>query len=388
MHRTRGKGVEGVHIDGIVESFRKMGHRVSVFSPGDRLANARGMQSCSREPVGPLLFLFDLLSRSAPEAFFEIAEMVHSSVSLRRLRRGYGRNSFDVIFERYAIFGTVGMHLSQLWGIPLLLEVNYTSLSDLVRPRSRLFKGRARSTDHRLFHAAECLFPVSTYLRDHLVSEFCVPEGKIMVLPNAADPNVFHPGILPAGSASGRAMAWKTVGFVGGFYPWHGLALLLDAFVSLSMEIGNLRLVLVGDGPERSNVERRIAAEGLSDRVVFPGRIPHEDLAPWISMFDIGVMPNSNEYGSPMKIFEYMAMGKPVVAADYGPLRDGIDHGVEGFLFPPGNATVLREYLKTLLTDDALCAKMSAAAQARVLDRHTWMGNSQRMLKFLSKGRD
>src|SRR5262249_7638249 len=144
------------------------------------------------------------------------------------------------------------------------------------------------------------------------------------------------------------------------------------------------RLLLVGDGPVRPQVEEIIRARGLHDSVRFTGFLPAAAIPEYISAIDLCVMPDSNAHGSPMKIFEYMAMAKPVLAPGYGPIEEIIDHGVNGWIFPPRDGDALRHAVESLMRDQALRDRLGARAQADVLSRHTWVCRVQQLLAFIS----
>ena len=175
------------------------------------------------------------------------------------------------------------------------------------------------------------------------------------------------------------------IGFVGGFYPWHGLPLLVEAFARLVDRFDDLLLLLIGDGPERTTVERLVAERGLTDRVILTGKVDHEGLPAHLAAFHVGVMPDSNAYGSPMKIFEYMAMARPVVVPDYAPLLDAVTDGVEGRVFRRGDVDSLTEALAGILADDETHRRMGAAARAAVVRVHKCRANARAVLALADR---
>jgi len=382
IHRTRGTGVEAVHINGIVNAFKNLGHEVIVLSPngsifGDvdqpRVGNGAGSSALCRTMVR--------FSRTAPEFLFECAELLYNFPGYSMALTTAKRLRCDFIFERYAFFGVVGALLSAHLSLPWVLEVNYTSQNQLVRQRSRVFSSFAKSLEQRMFLRSSGLVTVSSFLRDHLIKDYGVEATRVVVLPNATDPDIFHPEVHPQSQCGTQLIDGKIIGFVGGFYPWHGLDILLDAFCSLENEFPDLKLLLIGDGPERRRLEERAKLSGVGHRVLFAGTISHGNLPKWIASFHIGVMPDSNEYGSPMKIFEYMSMGKPVVVPDYIPLHDAVDDGVEGLIFPPGSAEALAERIRLLLGDAWTYKRMAEAARRRVVQRHNWEQNARMIVE-------
>jgi glycosyltransferase involved in cell wall biosynthesis len=313
----------------------------------------------------------------APEILFELAEIAYNIPAAWQLWRRRRQFRYDVMYERYAIFACAAAIVSRLTKVPLIIEVNYTSLSPLVRQRSRLLKPIGKRMDRWIFRSAAGLAAVSSYLRDELIHEFGVEPERIAVVPNAADPDKFVP------SSTERAPVPFTIGFVGSFFPWHGVDMLLHAIAKLREADVFVRAILIGDGPQRGFIEALANELEIGDRVEFRGQIGHADLPRHIREFDVGVMPDSNVYGSPMKVFEYMALGKPVIAPDYGPLRDAYRDEVHGLIFPRKDIAALAACFKRLASDPALVTKMGVAAREHVVNERNWMNNTVISLNLL-----
>jgi glycosyltransferase involved in cell wall biosynthesis len=380
LHRTQAKGVEGVHINEIVKAWRLSGHEVQVVSPvGDRMADQDAARRSSGSGIHKTLLA--TISRTLPELLFEFAEIAYNFVAVRQLQKIRAFTP-DLIFERYAIFAVAGALIASRRNIAFVVEVNYTSKSELVRKRSRLLAPIAYRIDKYIFSRATALAAVSSELRRHLIEEYGVQGSKILVLPNAADPIVFDPAIVsPTRELIGGDFMW--IGFVGGFYPWHGVDLLVEAFCRIEKKIPCARLVLIGDGPMKAKIVEQCARLGVTEKVSMTGQIAHQKLPEYVCKFHIGVMPDSNNYGSPMKIFEYMALGKPVVVPDYGPLLDVITDGEEGKVFAARSIEELAHCLEYLLSDNDAYMRMSAKARAAILTKHNWVENSRRILALL-----
>lgn len=375
IHRTQGSGVEAVHINGIVDAFRLAGSKVDVFSPsGMREGN---VESVSNRNKGARPGKFSYLSKYLPEFLFECIEIVYNLIALIKISR-HDLSKYDIIFERYAIFSVVGMVLSKWKKIPLVLEVNYTSKSPLVRQRSRFLKPFAFLVDKKIFEAATLLTPVSSTLVRQLVDDFGVKSEKIIMLPNAVDPAKFS---RTRNYPSGKNEK-KVIGFVGGFYPWHGLTLLIDAFKLIHEKVPEAQIVLVGDGPELENIKQKVHDEQLGEKVVFTGRLSHEHLPEVMNSFYVGVMPDSNDYGSPMKIFEYMALSVPVVAPNYPPILDVMETGREGIIFDRGDVRSLSDALAQILTDPSLAIRLSENARRSIEENLNWDSNVRKIISF------
>lgn len=384
VHRTRGKGVEGVHIWGIVNALKSFGHDVLVVSPAGiqtEITDGGENNSNNRKHI-----LFEFISAHVPELVFEFAELLNNFVSLKLYNKLVLQFPPDLIYERYAIFSISGVKLANKKKIPFVLEVNYTSLTPLVRKRSNLLKPFAKMIDKWLFRRSSALVVVSTYLRNHLINDYGVEESKILVCPNAADPHLFNTEINPVKTINHIHLDnRKVIGFVGTFSPWHGVDLLVESISIVARQNPSILAVLIGDGPEKKRIKRLVSDLGLNKNVVFTGQIDHEILPRYIAAFDIGVMPDSNVYGSPMKIFEYMSLGKPVVVPSYGPLHDVIEHRVHGMIFEPGNKNSLAENILELLTDNVLFESMRVSARKHIENKHNWINNASTTMDFVMK---
>ncbi|HHL39337.1 MAG TPA: glycosyltransferase family 1 protein [Deltaproteobacteria bacterium] len=378
-HRTQGRGVEGVHIREIIKGLERLGHVVEVLSPPGVTVGGAASQSGTKSG------LVRTLSRSLPEIAFEAMEMAYNFNAARRMASMLSAGTYDLIFERYAIFNWSGVSNARRFDVPIIMEINYTSYTPLARRRSALLKPLAHALDRRVLRRADGFTVVSGWLRRHLI-ELGVDEDRIILLTNAADPDVFTPEV-PGGPVRERHGLGGSfvIGYVGGFYRWHGLDFLLDVFKRLLDDCPEASLLLVGDGPEREGLRRHAERLGVANRVCFAGNVLHDDLPPYIAAFDIAVLPDSNEYCSPMKVFEYMSMARPVVAPDLENLRESFTSGVEGLLFRPGSDASLLEALETLYRDRELRRTMGERARRHVLTEHTWLGNSRKIVDLYER---
>ena len=162
----------------------------------------------------------------------------------------------------------------------------------------------------------------------------------------------------------------RVIGFVGSIFPYHGVDLLIEAFAGLD-ENPDLRLLIVGDGstlPELKSLAKRL---GVLNRCIFTGSVPHRRVYAFMEVMDICCMARSNSYGSPVKIFEYGLLKKPVVAPDTVPVRDVMIHGEDAILVEPNVQSIL-DALQELLDDHTLALKMAGSWHEKVLLNHTW----------------
>jgi glycosyltransferase involved in cell wall biosynthesis len=211
------------------------------------------------------------------------------------------------------------------------------------------------------------------------------------VLPNGVDASTFR--LAPADRARIRAKYGVTdalvAGWVGILRDWHGLDLLLDAMLTLPAEV---RLLVVGDGPSRPEFERQAARRGLAARVVVTGRIPHAEVRDYIAAFDLAVVPHERTgVASPMKLVEYMALERVVIAPRLENIKDLVADGEEGLLFDAGSAADLARVMRSAIADADLRDRLGRGARQRVESQHNWLQVARRalgLMKTVATSRD
>lgn len=369
-HRTQGKGVEAVHLLGIADGLRENGHSVSIVSPP-------GVHVTSQVPTAsaakPRSRLYSLISKYAPEIVFELLELLNNFFAGRLLEWNKSEFGCEILYERFALLNFIGMRKAKKWGVKFVVEVNYTTNSPLdIRKRTWLLSGLARLMERWTYERADLLLPVSSTLANEL-EEMGYPREKILISPNATFPDKFIPGKQNEVLKEQLGLSSSVViGYVGGFAPWHGLDILIEASTLLKMSNVSIGLLLIGDGPEMEKI--RGLKEKYSDRlmIALPGRKSHNELTDFLNLADVLVMPNSNDYGSPMKIFEYMSFGKPVLAPDYPPLRDVVNDGEDGLLFAPGCPESLAKAIEKIMTNKDLSKRLGDNARKQIVTKHNW----------------
>lgn len=371
-----------MHLLGMAHGFELRGCRVVIASPpgveigmaGEAPAGGRGLRR-----------IWYHLAERAPEILFELSEIAYNLPAFLRLRAAAAAHSSELIYERYAFFNLSGLWVARARRVPLVVEANYTMATPLYRRRSRLLAPLARAIERHLFRRADRIVAVSSYLRDQIVATG-IPASRVLVVPNAADPARFHPDPAAGERVRGRfgLRGAKVIGFSGAFFPWHGVDMIVEALPSIIARVPNAAVLLLGDGPQRGTLVELARSKGLEDRVKIAGWVGHEELPAHVAAFDVAVMPDSNEYGSPMKIYEYMAMGVPVVAPRLGPLADGIVDGETGRLVPRRDLASFAGALVDLLSDETLRSRMGARAADHVARNHTWERNAARVLESLA----
>jgi glycosyltransferase involved in cell wall biosynthesis len=276
----------------------------------------------------------------------------------------------DVVYERHALFHSAGVRVAEHYGVPRLLEVNAPLVEEQRKYRGLHLEAAAREAELESYRGADAIIAVSDAVAAY-VGSVMGGGGRIHVEPNGVDLARFAVR-RPAESAVRRRLGLGSapiIGFIGSFKPWHGVGFLLDVFVSLAPERPDLRLIAVGEGPEREAISARVAALGLTDRVILPGRAPHAEIPAWLEAMDLTAapyLPQDDFYFSPLKIIESLAAGRPVVAPRIGQIAAVVDDRVNGRLYTPGDAAGCRAAITALINDPARLASMGAQARQSV----------------------
>jgi glycosyltransferase involved in cell wall biosynthesis len=289
---------------------------------------------------------------------------------------------FDFIYERYSLWSSAGMDYAQKAGIPGLLEINAPLIEEQVEHRGLVDRAGAAAVAERAFSDAKVLLAVSEEVAAY-VERFPGAAGKVRVLPNGVDPGRFPPDLAP--SLPGPPGAF-TVGFVGTLKPWHGVEILVEAFARLHQKNPSARLLIVGDGPEMKNLQADLARRGLLDKAHFTGAVAAREVPGLLASMNVAVAPYpelARFYFSPLKVYEYMAAGLPVVASRIGQLTRLIEPDVTGLLVKPGDAGELASALDRLSRDPALRERLGKSARAAVLRDHTWDAVVARIFEFV-----
>ena len=210
------------------------------------------------------------------------------------------------------------------------------------------------------------------------IAERGIPESRITVIPNAVDTDAFRFGAPPDGAlAESLGLVDKTViGFAGSFYGYEGLDLLVDAFALLAQRHPDLRALLVGGGVQEAALREQARARGIADRVVFSGRVPHEQVHRYYDLIDVLAYPRHRmrltEIVTPLKPLEAMAQGRMLVASDVGGHRELIRHGETGVLFPAGDTSALADAIEEVLKRRTEWPRFRERARRFVEAERTW----------------
>jgi glycosyltransferase involved in cell wall biosynthesis len=362
------------HINGFVNAALQLGARVALIS-NDEIAGLDQTKVPTKiiwpKPVGSTRAAFDVYNN------LHFSERAVSEIK---------NQPPDFIYQRYARFSWAGVAAALRTKRPLFLEYNGSEVW-VGRHWDRVDKLDLLARYERLnLKAAAKIFVVSEVERQNLLHAGIEPE-KIVVNPNGVDVDKFKPEI--GGDAVRGELAIPrdeiVVGFVGTFGPWHGVEVLAKAITEIPKDVP-LRFLLIGSGALRGRVEEILSEAGVAGRVLMPGAVEHDRVPLLLDACDILVSPHvpldagAEFFGSPTKLFEYMAMGKGIVASRLGQIGEVLEHEKTALLVEPGNVGELIDAVVRLVRSGELRESLGAAARQTAVEQYTWKHNAQRVI--------
>ena len=298
------------------------------------------------------------------------------------------------VYQRYSLQNYAGIKLARRLGVRFVLEYNGSEIW-ISRNWSRPLAQEALAVQVEALNlgSAALVVVVSRVIKDELVARG-VDAEKVLVNPNGVDPETYSPGVDGLEVRKKLGLAGKTVvGFIGTFGRWHGAEVLAEAFGRLLASRPDLRdrlrLLMIGDGNTMPQVRECVARHGMGDVCLLTGAVPQEEGPTHLAACDVLAAPHVPNpdgtpfFGSPTKLFEYMAMGKGIVASDLDQIGDVLRHGETAWLVRPGDADSLKEGLLVLIGDDGLRDRLGRAAREEVVERYTWTEHTRRIMEKL-----
>ncbi|WP_373818706.1 glycosyltransferase family 4 protein [Glaesserella sp.] len=291
---------------------------------------------------------------------------------------------FDLVYERYSLWSNAGMRFAKKHGGIGLLEVNAPLIEEQKKHRELPLENEAQAVAEEVFAKANAMIAVSPGVQYYLDS-FEKALGRTYVVANGVALERF----VSAATANALRLAQLgrdselTVGFLGTLKPWHGVSILVDAWSILRSRGYKVRLLIVGDGPEYQTLYDDIKRQGLSDYVHFTGAVQPENVPEWLGQMDVAVAPYPNMerfYFSPLKIYEYMAAGIPVIATNVGHLDSVVEHNHNGLLVEAENPSKMADAIATLFDNPLEAQRLGAAARLTAEQHHSWLAVVDRIL--------
>lgn len=367
-HGLVGRGGDAVQIQAIAEAFRSLGGEVEVVGP----------HALHPYETGTAAGLLRSRLRRLPWWAKDLMELSLNVRLLMKDRRALGQAPFDLVVHWAGIYDFVGVRLIDAGPCPVVAFLDAPYAVERAFLNEGHFAGLHRRCMRELGRRARLLVTVSRSSHEYYAG-MGIPPEKIAVIPNGTSARLLQKGLelsnarapLPGGGST-------VIGFVGSLSRWHRVDLLMEAVRLLGQENG-WHLLIVGYGQEYAKLRELARRMGLERQVRWTGGLSHDDAFEQIAHFDIAVLPNTLPTGSPMKLFEYAALGRPTVAPDLPNLRDLFD-GDEIHFVPPGDPWALAETIRDLRNNPEAARELGRRAQLRVQE-YTWERWAVRVLE-------
>jgi len=360
-----------VHIEELVNALRALEHEVTVVGPGP------GPEESS-DSGGPRA------RRLLPRPVAEALEFGYNAVAFARLAAAWLRNRPDALYERYNLFLLAGTWLKMLTGCPFVVEVNAPFSKERRAYGGLAFEALARSVERHVWQRADAVIVVTQALAADVMAAGVAPD-RIVVIPNGIDPARFA-AVPPTEAAKARLGLAGTLvlGFTGFPRDWHRLERVID-YIADAPGGDHLRLLIVGDGPMVPTLKRHAATRHVAERIIFAGVVPRERVGDYVAAFDVALQPHATPYASPLKMVEYMALGRTIVAPDLPNIRELMVHRENAILFNLNDDGALLRALDEVLADPMLRQRLGEGARRTIAEKGlTWRHNAERTIACLA----
>jgi glycosyltransferase involved in cell wall biosynthesis len=380
-HRTRGDGAEGVHICEMIKAFEMLGCPVALCCPPAARRKPGlmlGMTGVSSAATRGLSGWLRVRSRQS-------LEIAYNAVSFFRVFYSIARNRPDFIYERYSCYHFAGILAAQLLRVPVCLEVNSTYAGRFKR-RVLGFPRFAAAIEKYVLNHSTVVAVVSNPLRE-CVADRVRDGNKTIVTPNAInEANVLEhvASRTPTRQRLGIHGDNIVIGFVGSLRKWHGVDYLVRVIPKILKRFNKAVFLIVGDGELANDLGALKSDATIADRLILTGGVSHSEVFPMVAALDVGLMPHSNEWGSPMKILEYMAFGTACIAPRLAPIMEIVRDRETGILFPAGNEQAFEDAMVLLIENNELRRTVGANARTYVLSERRWTDNASAVLEKIA----
>lgn len=365
-HRIASKDGQYVHVEEMVKAFRRLGHEIIMVAPS----------VAENKEFGSEGGFVKSLKQHLPKAMYELMELAYSVIAYLKLAKAIKQHRPDVIYERYNLFLPAGVWAKKKFKLPFLLEVNAPLFDERKKYDGIALKRLAHWSESYAWRNADIALPVTQVLANRVMQE-SISADKIRVIHNGIDTDKF--GNVPDAKMCKKELGLEgrlVLGFTGFVRDWHGLDKVVEL---LPIDNGEKRhLLVVGDGPARAAIEQRAAELGVSDQVTITGIVGRDRIPAYVSAFDIALQPDVVDYASPLKMFEYLALGRAIVAPDKDNIKEILEHEKNGYLFEADDTAAFLKATEYLCQDDVLRQRLAQQARETISQKnYTWLNNAK-----------
>lgn len=374
-----GVGGSFTHVEGFRDGLHEIGWSCDFIASrqpvtdlkGDHFHSAQFPESLNLVEIPALLYNFRILA-TGWRAYL-------SSTAQKKNRPAF-------LYHRYSAFQWSTPFLARLLGVPLFIEYNGSEAWVKEKWGKLFLRNLCYGLERMVLHSAERIAVVSDVLKEELIAKG-IEAHRIILNPNGVNPHHFHPKVDGGAVRKKYGIDNKiVVGFIGSFGLWHGVEVLAQAVAPVIQKHPHVHFLIIGDGALRGTVEKILHESGAENSVTLTGSIPHDESPSYLAACDILASPHvpnadgTRFFGSPTKLFEYMAMGKAIVASNLEQIGTVLEDNKTALLVEPGSVKELVNGICTLVEDTQLRAQLGTGAHAEALKSYTWKMNAQRII--------
>lgn len=369
----------GSHMRGMVKGFREEGHTVEILVLGNQPQSTdSNTQTNSFKSV-----LKKVLPKILWRTLKEIQQIRFDKHAVRELRLAIQKFSPDLVYERSAWMSNGSVDVLKQFNLKHVVEINAPFEEEVkeFEKTSSLISFIGKKKLKNLLQSATLAAPITSSLQKYIVENYAIEQDRCLVVPNAIDKDEIQINESRVEEIrKALDLTNKTViGFVGSIFPYHGVDRLIQSVSNLNNS--SVALLIVGDGYLIPELKEQARLLGLSSRIHFMGSIPKQQVYNYVTAMDIVTLPNTEWYCSPVKLFEYGALGKVVLAVNETGVSD-VMTDADGVLFE-NNEHDFQEALNLTLSNLNDLKEKANAFQQKILSNHTWNANARQILNQL-----
>ncbi len=376
-----------------VQSGGSVGHIAGVIN---QLDNSLFLTSDFIPTVRTNIETHQIFPDSSFRDFKELPALHYNHIFYDKAIEWIGNSKPSFIYQRYSVNNFSGVQLANHFQIPLVLEYNGSEIwVNRWWGTTSKYEKQIEQIERLNLQKSDLIVVVSQSLESELIAKG-ISKDKILVNPNGVDPEMYSPHVDGSEIRKHYGLEDKIVlGFIGTFDRWHGAEILAESYGKLMKEFPEykekVRLLLIGNGPTMSQVKQILSQYEVLEFCTLTYQIPQVKGPSHLAACDILVSPHvpnpdgSPFFGSPTKLFEYMAMGKGIVASDLNQIGEVLQHNKSAWLVKPADPISLKLGLKELINDESKRLNLGRIARKEVLLKFTWKAHTERILNKIKE---
>lgn len=370
-------GMGSMHL-GLLKGFISLGHEPFFVS-------------CGRIKLPPGVKYYFVPYNNLFRNFPEVLNMAYNGRVVQKVKKIIEKEQPDFIYQHHADFIYAGSKLKRDLGIPFFMQAEGVQQWVKKHWGKLYFEKPHRIAEQLQWEMADAIFVISEAVKQMMI-EYGAEGSKIHVHPSGVDPDVFHPGVDGSEIRKKLNIGKKFVcGFTGTFAQWHGVDVLAESVKHIVARIPEAIVLFVGDGMLRPQIEEILKRDNMEKHAIITGVVPYPKVPEYLAACDVLLSPCvSNEEGlgffnSPVKLFEYLAMQRPIVASDVGQQAEVIEDGVNGLLCEERSPEDLAEKIFSLYKNKDLAEETALQARRSAVEKYNWNSNAQGVVDVYRK---